>query len=54
MLKINKCKDCGVPLSGWRYRFIAHPVFGITACKGNICCKCIKDKKKKTTKHKKK
>ncbi len=43
---VNKCQKCGVPLEGWRYKFIASPLFGIKpGKKENICNKCEAKKK---------
>jgi len=37
----KKCKQCGVPLEGWSFRFIARPLFGVWAGnKKDICNKC--------------
>ncbi|MFA5857236.1 MAG: hypothetical protein WC867_07775 [Candidatus Pacearchaeota archaeon] len=38
---IKKCEKCKVPLDGWRYKFIARPLFGVKPGKNkNICNKC--------------
>jgi len=38
----KKCKICGVPLEGFGYRWIAHPIFGVMPSKKkkDICNKC--------------
>ena len=37
----NKCKQCGVPLEGFGYKWIARPLFGVRpGKKKDICNKC--------------
>jgi len=43
---MNKCKKCGVPLEGFGYRWIAHPLFGVKPSKKKgLCNKCERKKK---------
>ncbi|MEK6886115.1 MAG: hypothetical protein AABX17_04065 [Nanoarchaeota archaeon] len=42
----KKCRQCGVPLEGFGYKFIASPLFGIKpGKKKDICNKCEAKKK---------
>lgn len=36
----TKCKHCGIPLDGWRYRMIVKPLCRITPAEKDVCCKC--------------
>jgi hypothetical protein len=36
----KKCRMCGIPLDGWRYKLIVKPLCKITPNTPDICCKC--------------